>query len=41
VDGRLFGPADGIDGAPGTTLSLQTAAGSGGLKPAGYVQRAS
>ena len=25
VDGRLFGPADGIDGAPGTTLSLQAA----------------
>ena len=37
VDGRMLGPADGIDGAPGTTLSLQ----SGGLKPAGYVQRAS
>jgi acetylglutamate kinase len=42
VDGRLFGPADGIEGAPGTTLSLQAAAaGSGGLKSAGYAQRAS
>jgi acetylglutamate kinase len=26
VDGRMFGPADGIDVAPGTTLSLQRAA---------------
>lgn len=49
VDGRLFGPADGIDGAPGTTLSLQaqvaggrqTSGQPGGLKAAGYVQRAS
>lgn len=34
VDGRMFGPADGIDSAPGTTLSLQSTV-------AGYVQRAS
>ncbi len=40
VDGRMLGPSDGIDGAPGTTLSLQPAASlqTGGLKPAGYAQ---
>ena len=41
VDGRTFGPADGIDVAPGTTLSLQRAAAgnAAGVNTRGYEGR--
>jgi acetylglutamate kinase len=39
VDGRMLGPVDGIDGAPGTTLSLQATV-AGGLQPSGEEMRA-